>query len=243
MNADRMMRNMMQSMGMGMPFGIFGDPFEDHMTAGFNNPMSLMPQNFMSPFPGLMMGSPFQGIQQAMSLANNAPNNGTFSFCSSSVTSYTTDEQGRPQVYQQSQEIKQGPNGIKETKSAVRDSRSGHQELAIGHHIHDKSHIKKKAKNAYSGEEEQTEDFVNLEEAEADEFEQHWAQQARNITSYNHAGHHNQLRYGDRSHNNGRLAITSSDHHRSSTTAVASPGGSSQKTKKEKKKKSKLFKI
>lgn len=203
MDPDRLMRNMMQSMGMGMPFGLADD-------FGFGGPMhqspisAMMPHGFMSPM-SMMMMDPFQGMQQAMNLNNN----GGFSYCSSSVTSYTTDEHGRPQVYQQSNEVKQGPSGVKETKSAVRDSRTGHQELAIGHHLNEKGHIKKKSKNVYSGEEEQGETFVGIDESEAGAFEQDWARKARNLNSSSY----NQLQYGQpygRSSRNNRLQLASS---------------------------------
>lgn len=253
MDPDRMMRNMMQSMGMnmgmnmgmgmgmgmGMPFGMFGQPLAPPTNPNPFDPMAMVSQDFMSPF-SMMMASPFQGMQ-AMSLANNGSNNGTFSFCSTSTTSYTTDEHGRPQVYQQSQEIKQGPNGLKETKSAVRDSRSGHQELAIGHHIHDKSHVKKKSKNVYTGEEEQAEEFVNLDDNEADAFEENWLREARQASSSDAYGRNLVL---DRARGHPRLAIAPSAHHDHPTnesTMIAQ--GSSAKPKKEKKKKSKIFKV
>ena len=236
------MRNMMQSMGMGMPFGV--GTFDDMMNMNGTNQRSrpqqpndpfysMLPHSFMNPM-SMMMMDPFQSMQQAMTMASGGPANNGFSYCSTSVTSYTTDEHGRPQVYQQSNEVKQGPNGLRETKSAIRDSKSGHQELAIGHHIHEKARIKKKSKNAYTGEEEQVDDLVNLEVDEADTFEQNWQQQARNLTSYN------QLGYG---HGAGpsrsRLAITNgpsgsrhdADPYHSRTYAAEKP------IKKEKKKK------
>lgn len=226
MDSDRIMNSMMQSMGMGMgiPFGMFGDlgfgnppnnnsrqhnPMSSMMPHGFMPhslmAQSLMPHGIMNPM-SMMMMDPFQNLQQVI---NDGTNNGGLSYCSSSITSYTTDEHGRPQVYQQSNEVKQGPGGVKETKYAVRDSRSGHQELAIGHHLAEKAHIKKKTKNAYTGEVEQCEDFVNLEEHEAETFEEGWRRQAKNFTSSN-----NQLQYGGYSNTgsqrNNRLALTSS---------------------------------
>ena len=227
----------MQSMGMGMPFGgMFDHPNQQGFRSGPRsqpqNPFdALMPHGFMNPM-SMMMMDPFQAMQQSMSMAGNGSGNG-FSYCSSSVTSYSTDEHGRPQVYQQSNEVKSGPNGLKETKSAVRDSRSGRQELAIGHHLHDKAHVKKKSKNVYTGEEEQVDDLVNLEEEELDNFEQNWMQQARNVTT------HNQLRYDPygRPPQNNRLALTSApDEHvpRASSSHEKPP----KKEKKKKKSKS-----
>lgn len=192
MDPERMMAQMMQNMGMnfggfGMPFGGMLDPFNQNRSSFPSNPTQMMNPGFMSPmmnpvgFMPMMNASMMNPGMMMQSMTGGMPN-GSMSYCSSSVTSYTTDQNGRPQVYQQSQEVKQGPNGIKETKSAIRDSRTGQQELSIGHHINDKAHIKKKAKNVYSGEEEQVEDFVNLGEDEVDTFEQTWTQQARSIS-------------------------------------------------------------
>lgn len=240
MNSDRLMRNIMEGMGMGMPFGgMFADPFQQGLN---RDPMSsMLPHGFMSPM-SMMMMDPFQSMQQTMSMANGAGNGG-FSYCSSSVTSYTTDEHGRPQVYQQSSEVKQGPNGIRETKNAIRDSKTGHQELAIGHHMNEKARIKKKSKNVYTGEEEQAEDLVNLDETEAETFEQNWMQQARNITPPSF----NQLSYGPsygRAPRTNRLALTSgqedpytSSHRQSYHTSAPQVDKSPMKTKKKKKSK------
>lgn len=252
MNADRLMRNMMQSMGMAVPTfggGLFNDFADGHPGGGGNqsrsHPMgggdpfaAMMPHGFMNPM-SMMMMDPFQSMQQSMSLANNGTNNnGGFSYCSSSVTTYTTDERGRPQVYQRSNEVKHGPNGLRETTAAVRDSRTGHQELAIGHHLREKAHIKKKSKNAYTGEEEQTEDLVNLDESEADSFEQTWMQQARNTSSFGHG-----ITYGGGHTRNNRLALTngsspSDDHsHHPATSSRHSLNLASKLFKKDKKRK------
>lgn len=165
----------MPGFNMGMPnlgMGMFGQ----------SNPMNMAMQMFNGGFqsPMSMFGFPNMANMANMT---NMPNNGGFSYCSSSVTSYTTDEHGRPQVYQQSQEINQGPDGLRETKSSLRDSRSGRQEMSIGHHLYDQAHIKKKTRNAYTGDEEEEEELVNLEEDEADRFEQNWNSKAKKIVS------------------------------------------------------------
>lgn len=217
----------MQSMGMGMPFG--GGLLDEFMLggggqpgsrsnpqqAGHHDPFSAMmlhnPGGFMNPM-SMMMMDPFQSMQQAMMMAQNGSNGGNgMSYCSSSVTTYSTDAQGRTQVYQRANEVKQGPNGLKETKSSLRDSRTGQQELEIGHHLRDKAHIKKKSKNIYTGEEEQAEDLVNLDESEAEAFEQSWMQQARNVSAYNQLGYGPSGSNRPSSHGN-RLALTSGAH-------------------------------
>lgn len=237
----------MQSMDIGMPFGgMFGAP---PVPPQMGNPItSMMPHGFMSPM-SMMMMDPFQGMQQAISMSNGSNmGNGGFSYCSSSVTSYTTDEHGRPQVYQQSREVKQGPGGVKETKEAVRDSKSGHQELAIGHHLHDKAHIKKKSKNTITQEEEQGEEFVNVDESEVESFEQTWARQARNVTpAFNRIQYSQQ--YGKPPRNN-RLALASSAqedlyHQQPHRQVHCSSSGTTDKNamKTKKKKKSKEVRI
>lgn len=239
----------MQNMGMGMP-SLAGQMFDDilgvPMAGNDSNhrrgpdPMSAMMSHggFMNPM-SMMMMNPFQSMQQAMMMAQNGSNNG-FSYCSSSVTTYTTDEHGRPQVYQSSNEVKQGPGGVKETKSSVRDSRTGQQALEIGHHLRDKAHIKKKSKNVYTGEEEQTEDLVNLDEDEAETFEQNWMQQARNISSHDQLGYGPSGSNGSQSRGN-RLALTSGAHEdqqpRYQTTPKHSLNLTSKLFKKDKKKK------
>lgn len=243
MDTNRLMRSMMQSMGMpfdsffGMPS--FGGPMMAQSSQHqHNDPFSsLLPHGFMSPMSSMMM-DPFESIHQAMSMANSGAGGHGFMSCHSSVTSYTTDEHGRPQVYQQSHEVKQGPDGLKETKSSVRDSRTGHQELAIGHHLHDKAHIKKKSKNVYTGEEEQAEDLVNLEEGEAEDFERNWMQQARNMTR-NH-----QLEYPQRYGRPNRLALTSGSHadHYQSQPTGSYPACSSKDKHLKKQKKTKKSK-
>lgn len=224
MDSDRLMRNMMQSMGMGfgMPmhpmFAGFDSPFNGlspmHNNPFMLNPMTSMithgsggfmgnPMSMPIPMPDMMMMVDPTASFRAIDHNGNGGN--SIRYCSTSITKYTTDEHGRPQVYQQSSEVKQGPNGLKETKSSVRDSRTGHQELAIGHHMRDKARIKKKSKNALTGDEEQCEDLIGIEEDEAEAFEQNWQRQARNVTQYNN------IRPPSSSRNN-RLALTSSAH-------------------------------
>ena len=102
-------------------------------------------------------------------------NMGVSSF-SSSVVSMTTDEYGRQQIYQETRSQRCGPGGVRETKAMVRDSRTGRQEMQVGHHIQEKSHVVKRSRNAYNGQEEQEEDFINLAEEECEDFERQYRQ-------------------------------------------------------------------
>ncbi|XP_054928759.1 uncharacterized protein [Dermacentor andersoni] len=86
------------------------------------------------------------------------------SFSSSSVMTMTTDENGRPQVYQATQSTRTAPGGVKETRRSLQDSRSGLQELTIGHHLDDRAHIVGRKRNRLTGEEDQSVEYVNLDE-------------------------------------------------------------------------------
>lgn len=70
------------------------------------------------------------------------------------------------QVYNASSSTRTGPGGIKETKKAVSDSRTGVKKLAIGHHIGDRAHIVERQQNLYSGEQEENQEFINLEDGQ-----------------------------------------------------------------------------
>lgn len=102
-----------------------------------------------------------------------------FSSFSSSVVTMTSDGRGQPLVYEETSSSTIAPGGVRETKRTVRDSWTGRQEMQVGHHIQDKAHLVKKSRNAYTGQLEEEEDFVNVEEDDVDRFEQEWQQRAR----------------------------------------------------------------
>lgn len=54
---------------------------------------------------------------------------------------------------------------VKETRKALKDSESGLEKMAIGHHIHDRAHVIKKSKNRKTGDEEINQEFINLDES------------------------------------------------------------------------------
>lgn len=53
---------------------------------------------------------------------------------------------------------------IKETRQAVKDSESGLEKMAIGHHIRDRGHVVEKKYNKKTGEKELNQNFQNLDE-------------------------------------------------------------------------------
>jgi myeloid leukemia factor 1 len=53
---------------------------------------------------------------------------------------------------------------ITETRRALRDSESGLEKMAIGHHIQDRGHVVEKKHNKKTGEKELNQDFQNMDE-------------------------------------------------------------------------------
>lgn len=60
--------------------------------------------------------------------------------------------------------MRAAPGGVRETKKTVCDSRTGVKKMAIGRHIGDRAYIKEKEGNVYSGEVEENEEYINLDE-------------------------------------------------------------------------------
>ncbi|KAK1344194.1 hypothetical protein QTO34_014759 [Cnephaeus nilssonii] len=63
---------------------------------------------------------------------------------------------------------------IKETRKALRDSDSGLEKMAVGHHLHDRAHVIKKSKNNKTGDEEVNQEFINMNESDAHAFDDEW---------------------------------------------------------------------
>lgn len=47
----------------------------------------------------------------------------------------------------------------------MRDSDSGLEKMAVGHHLHDRAHVIKKSKNNKTGDEEVNQEFINMNES------------------------------------------------------------------------------
>lgn len=166
----RNMSRLMNSMMMPDPFNML-TPFD----GGFNANNGLMER-------GPMMGGGFFGFPAMPNmnrlLSADIGNNGT-SFCSSSVISMSSGPDGRPQIYQATSSTKTGPGGIRETRKTVQDSSSGVKKMAIGHHIGERAHIIEKEQNLRSGQHEERQEFINLEEEEAESFDREFTNKAR----------------------------------------------------------------
>ncbi|NWZ78610.1 MLF1 factor, partial [Poecile atricapillus] len=132
----------------------FGDPFSamDRMMSNMRNNMLEMHRQF-----------------DDLSIQPNG-----HSFSSSSMMTYSKVGDGPPKVFQASAQTRTAPGGVKETRKAMKDSETGLEKIAIGHHIHDRAHVIKKSKNSKTGDEEMNQEFINLDESEADTFDEEW---------------------------------------------------------------------
>uniref|UniRef100_A0A6I8PCX7 Myeloid leukemia factor 1 n=1 Tax=Ornithorhynchus anatinus TaxID=9258 RepID=A0A6I8PCX7_ORNAN len=112
------------------------------------------------------------------------------SFSSSSIMTYSKVGDEPPKVFQASTQTRRAPGGIKETRKAMKDSDSGLEKMAVGHHIHDRAHVIKKSKNNKTGEQEVNQEFINLDESDAHTFDEEWQKE---ILKFKPAGIRNNL--------------------------------------------------
>ncbi|XP_055902558.1 myeloid leukemia factor isoform X1 [Eupeodes corollae] len=190
----RSMNRFMNNMMMPDPFNML-TPFDAH-GGGFNGNNSLMERVPM--LGGGLFG--FPGMPNMNRLISTDIGNNGASFCSSSVISMSSGPDGRPQIYQATSSTKTGPGGIRETRKIVQDSSSGVKKMAIGHHIGERAHIIEKEQNIRSGQHEERQEFINLDEEEAESFDREFTNKARMHTpaiemlpgSGHHSPHHRQ---------------------------------------------------
>ncbi|KAJ8388677.1 hypothetical protein AAFF_G00130860 [Aldrovandia affinis] len=138
---------------------------QDHMGMDFRNPFSMMDN---------MMGGMRNRMQDMHRNFENVPTENAHSFSSSSVMTYSKVGNEPPKVYQASSQTRRVPGGIKETRKSEKDSESGLEKMAIGHHIQDRGHVMEKKHNKKTGEREFNQDFQNLDETEAQSFDDEW---------------------------------------------------------------------
>ncbi|XP_068939567.1 myeloid leukemia factor 1 isoform X1 [Petaurus breviceps papuanus] len=144
------------------PFGSFGGP------------SSLMPfgsfgamNTDVSPFQAMdrmmsHMRNGMQDLQRRFSDMSVDPEG--HSFCSSSIMTFSKVGNEPPKVFQASSQTRRAPGGIKETRKSLKDSDSGIEKMAVGHHIYDRAHVIKKLKNNKTGDQELNQEFINMRE-------------------------------------------------------------------------------
>ncbi len=67
-------------------------------------------------------------------------------------------------MYQASTTTRTAPGGVREVQRSVSDSRSGVRKMAVGRHLGERGHVVEKEQNYYTGDSEEREDFINIEE-------------------------------------------------------------------------------
>ncbi|KAM6932596.1 myeloid leukemia factor 1 [Lycodopsis pacificus] len=136
------------------PFGMF-----DNMMSSMKNRMQEMHRN----------------------VENTSTDSNAYSFSSSSVMTYSKVGNEAPKVFQASSSTHRAPGGIKETRQAVKDSESGLEKMSIAHHIQDRGHVVEKKYNKKTGQKEFNQDFQNIDESEAQSFDDEWQQEVSKV--------------------------------------------------------------
>ncbi|XP_078696036.1 myeloid leukemia factor 1-like isoform X1 [Branchiostoma floridae x Branchiostoma belcheri] len=154
------------------PFFLRPFSMMDQMMSNMHSMMGNMHRNFHMQSPQLA-GMPTLHQQMAHG-AQNDPN--CYSYSSSNFYSYSNTGNGPPRVYQASSSTRNAPGGVKETRRTVRDSEAGLQKMAIGHHLGERAHIVERSRDRHGEEEKQ--DYINMDEADRDAFNQEWQQRA-----------------------------------------------------------------
>ncbi|XP_034478326.1 myeloid leukemia factor isoform X2 [Drosophila innubila] len=178
MNAMNMqMRSMNRLMNSFMP-----DPFNMLAPSPFDpgfqqGALMERSQQAMAPMGGGLFGFPPMPTFNRLLNADIGATNGA-SFCQSNVMTVSTGPDGRPQIYQASSSTKTGPGGVRETRKTVQDSRTGFKKMAIGHHIGERAHIIEKEQDLRSGQLEERQEFINLDEEEAEQFDREFTTRA-----------------------------------------------------------------
>ncbi|XP_070259751.1 myeloid leukemia factor 1 isoform X2 [Myotis yumanensis] len=174
------MRQMMRSFS--EPFGrdllsISDGRRRAHNRSGRDDGENFLTHTDVSPFQAvdrmmLNMRNSMQELQRNFGNLSMDPNG--HSFTSSSVMTYSKVGDEPPRIFQASTQTRQAPGGIKETRKALRDSDSGLEKMAVGHHLHDRAHVIKKSKNNKTGDEEVNQEFINMNESDAHAFDDEW---------------------------------------------------------------------
>ncbi|KAL4714894.1 hypothetical protein ACJJTC_012566 [Scirpophaga incertulas] len=152
----------------------FSDPFG---MGGFGGgPLAIGPPHGSSLMPFMPQ---MPGINSLINCIEMAP--GT-SYSSQTVV-MSSGPNGSPQVYSSSSSTKIGPNGLKETRKTLQDTRTGTKKMSIGHHIGDRAHVIEREQNVYSGDAEERQEFINIEEEEADDFNREFRMRSGNDAS------------------------------------------------------------
>ncbi|XP_076451677.1 myeloid leukemia factor 2-like [Babylonia areolata] len=105
------------------------------------------------------------------------PNSQVFS--QSTFMSYSSMGGAQPKVYQASSSSTQGPGGVREMRKMVRDSESGVEKMSVGRHLGSRGHVIERQRNRRTGDQEENQEYINMDEGESSEFNREWQEQSR----------------------------------------------------------------
>lgn len=171
----RQMNNMMNS--------LFGQPFGGMMGGMNMNAIAAPPQQM---FGRQLMPMFTNNMSNRLLNVTDMPSHEGIGYSSSSVFSMTTGPDGKPQIYQATSSTKAGPGGIRETRKTLQDSRSGTKKMSIGHHIGERAHVIEKLQDLSTGQLEENEELINLDEEEKEVFNREFTQKARSLGGRRH---------------------------------------------------------
>uniref|UniRef100_A0A671E536 Myeloid leukemia factor 1 n=1 Tax=Rhinolophus ferrumequinum TaxID=59479 RepID=A0A671E536_RHIFE len=131
--------------------------------------MRQMMRSFSEPF-----GRDLLSISDSRGRAHNhtGHDDGENSLTRADVTPFQAMDRMMLNMRNSMQELQR--NFIKETRRALRDSDSGLEKMAIGHHLHDRAHVIQKSKNKKTGDEEVNQEFINMNESDVHAFDDEW---------------------------------------------------------------------
>ena len=69
-----------------------------------------------------------------------------------------------PKMFQATSSTSQAPGGVRETRRTLRDSESGLEKMAVGHHIGDRGHVIQRQRNRRTGQEDENQEYLNIQE-------------------------------------------------------------------------------
>jgi len=156
-------------------------PFEHRRRQGDRRDVGQEVDSFRDPFQSMMenMSKMMGGLHTHMRGMEN--NSDSHCYTSSMVMSYQNDGKSQPKFMQASTSTRRAPGDVKETRRTYRDSESGVEKMAIGHHIGGRGHeIEKRRQRGGSIEEERR--FYELNEDELPGFENEWRKQTKSYS-------------------------------------------------------------
>ncbi|CAI2328790.1 unnamed protein product [Caenorhabditis sp. 36 PRJEB53466] len=172
---------------MGSPFGgMMGGPFGAAITDGTGQPPTRRRHELeMNPF------APFGGLFGGMGMPMMVPDPSQASNMFMSTSVMTIGPDGRPRVEQQT--VRRAGD-VTETKRRV--DKNGESSMTIGHSIGERSHFIDKKRDR-EGNVRKQQRFVNLDEANAEDFDREFSTRIRNPSTGRHGRSGNQREIDD----------------------------------------------